>query len=33
MVLQDPGAYHGFVTQESFSLPRFIENRFGQYYR
>ncbi len=33
MVLQDPSGYHGFVTQESFSLPRFIENRFGQYYR
>ncbi|NWG12412.1 MAG: saccharopine dehydrogenase NADP-binding domain-containing protein [Acidobacteria bacterium] len=33
MVMQDPTTHRGFVTQESFSLPRFIENRFGQYYR
>jgi saccharopine dehydrogenase-like NADP-dependent oxidoreductase len=33
LVLQDPKAYQGFVTQESFSFAEFLANRFGQYYR
>jgi len=33
MVMQSAAPPGGFVTQESFSLPRFLENRFGQYYR
>ncbi len=33
IVLQHPGEYKGFVTQESFPLSGFLENRFGQYYR
>ncbi len=33
VVLQQENQYHGFVTQESFSLSRILENRFGHYYR
>lgn len=33
LVLQDPKAYGGFVTQESFSFAQVLANRFGQFYR
>ncbi len=33
LVLQNESAYQGFVTQESFGFPAFLENRFGGYYR
>jgi len=33
LVLQQPGRHQGFVTQESLPLQRFLENRFGRYYR
>lgn len=32
LVLGEPGAYQGFVTQETFSLKRFLKNRFGKLY-
>ena len=32
LVFENPSAYHGFVTQETFSLHQILENRFGQYY-
>ena len=32
IVLNDINNYHGFVTQESISLEKFIANRFGKYY-
>ncbi len=32
LVLTGGGRYHGFVAQESFSLPDILENRFGRYY-
>ena len=33
LVMQDPAPRRGFLTQESFALQAFLENRFGQYYR
>ncbi len=33
MVLQNSGAYHGFVSQESFSLEQILTNRFGGYFK
>jgi len=33
LVLKDPAPRGGFVTQESFALKAFLENRFGQYYK
>ena len=33
LVMQNESAYHGFVTQETFRFPAFLENRFGRYYR
>ena len=33
LVLQQPEAYKGFITEESFPLKGFLENRFGLYYR
>lgn len=33
LVLQQPEAYRGFITEESFPLQGFLENRFGLYYR
>lgn len=33
LVLTRTERYRGFVTQESFRLEAFLENRFGQYYR
>jgi saccharopine dehydrogenase-like NADP-dependent oxidoreductase len=33
LVLQEPGKYKGFVTQESFSLEKIVGNRFGRYLR
>ena len=33
LVLQNPERYKGFVTQESFPLYDFLENRFGACYR
>ena len=32
LVLKDPGAHRGFVTQESFQLREVLDNRFGRYY-
>lgn len=32
MVLKDPDQYQGFILQEQFALPTFLNNRFGQYY-
>lgn len=32
MVLAAPAQYAGFVTQETFTLPSFLANRFGKYY-
>jgi len=32
IVLNKPGQYHGFVTQESIPLDEFVANRFGKYY-
>ncbi|NOX42683.1 MAG: NAD-dependent epimerase/dehydratase family protein [Gammaproteobacteria bacterium] len=32
LVLENPKAHQGFVTQESFQLQDFLTNRFGQYY-
>lgn len=32
LVLANPEGYRGFVTQETFSLPGFLMNRFGKYY-
>ena len=32
IVLNQPGKYRGFVTQESISLDEFTANRFGKYY-
>lgn len=32
LVLADSDAYRGFMTQETFSLDRILENRFGRYY-
>jgi saccharopine dehydrogenase-like NADP-dependent oxidoreductase len=32
LVLQQPKKYHGFVAQESFSMPDILSNRFGRYY-
>lgn len=32
IVLNHPGQYTGFVTQESIAFDKFIANRFGQYY-
>lgn len=32
LVLNDPGAHRGFVTQESFQLREVLDNRFGRYY-
>ncbi|MEM8982892.1 MAG: saccharopine dehydrogenase C-terminal domain-containing protein [Pseudomonadota bacterium] len=32
LVLANPGAYHGFVAQEQFSLGDILDNRFGAYY-
>lgn len=32
MVLNNPGGYTGFVTQESIKLTDFLSNRFGKYY-
>lgn len=32
LVLAQPNAFHGFVTQETFALPEFIANRFGRNY-
>ncbi len=33
LVLAEPGAYQGFVTQESFMLADVLQNRFGACYR
>ena len=33
LVMKEPVPRHGFVTQESFALEAFLENRFGQYYK
>ncbi|MEW6246862.1 MAG: saccharopine dehydrogenase C-terminal domain-containing protein [Nitrospirota bacterium] len=33
IVLSDPSAYKGFVTQETFPLRRVLENRFGAWFR
>lgn len=33
LVLNDPGAYHGFVTQETFPLANVLANRFGACFR
>jgi saccharopine dehydrogenase-like NADP-dependent oxidoreductase len=32
LVLETPAQYRGFVSQESFSLPDILRNRFGRYY-
>ncbi len=32
LVLENSNAYRGFVTQESFLLQDFLNNRFGKYY-
>lgn len=32
LVLDDPSAYRGFVTQEMFPLSRILATRFGHYY-
>ncbi len=32
LVFNNPSAFHGFVTQETFSLQDILTNRFGQYY-
>jgi saccharopine dehydrogenase-like NADP-dependent oxidoreductase len=32
IVLNSPGKYQGFVTQESISLEEFLANRFGKHY-
>lgn len=31
-VIKHPELYKGFVTQEQFTLPQILTNRFGQYY-
>ena len=31
-VLTKPNKFHGFVTQETFTLQEFLANRFGRYY-
>ena len=33
LVLAEPSAYRGFVTQETFPLQRVLENRFGRFFR
>ncbi|BCA53597.1 L-lysine dehydrogenase [Nitrospira sp. KM1] len=33
LALNNPGRYNGFVAQESISLPDFLRNDFGAYYR
>jgi saccharopine dehydrogenase-like NADP-dependent oxidoreductase len=33
LLLQHDDAYRGFIKQESFPLPSFLGNRFGQYYK
>ena len=33
LVLTDPSAYHGFVTQESILLKDFLGNEFGASFR
>lgn len=33
IVLDKPANYHGFVTQEQFSLDDLLNNRFGKYYK
>ncbi|MGB0908967.1 MAG: saccharopine dehydrogenase family protein [Nitrospirales bacterium] len=32
LVLDNPSSYRGFITQETFSLPDVLANRFGQYF-
>jgi saccharopine dehydrogenase-like NADP-dependent oxidoreductase len=32
IVLSDPAAYRGFVTQESIPLKLFMDNDYGHYY-
>jgi saccharopine dehydrogenase-like NADP-dependent oxidoreductase len=32
LVLQEPQHYQGFIVQESFSLEKFLNNRFGKVY-
>jgi len=32
LVLEDPGAYRGFVAQEQFRLTDILANRFGRFY-
>ncbi|WP_447968475.1 saccharopine dehydrogenase family protein [Nitrospira sp. M1] len=32
LVFDNPSAYHGFVTQETFRLSNILDNRFGQHY-
>ena len=32
IIMQNSGAYHGFVTQESIELESVINNRFGKYF-
>lgn len=32
LTLATPSKYHGFVAQESFSLPEILNNRFGRHY-
>jgi saccharopine dehydrogenase-like NADP-dependent oxidoreductase len=33
IVLSQPEKYHGFIPQETFSLPDIYNNRFGQCYK
>lgn len=33
IVLTHPGIYHGFISQEQFSLDDIVNNRFGGYYK
>jgi len=33
LVLSQPQAYHGFVTQETFALQDILQNRFGRYFQ
>lgn len=33
IVLSNPSAYRGFITQESFKFSTFLDNRFGIWYR
>jgi saccharopine dehydrogenase-like NADP-dependent oxidoreductase len=33
LLLQNEESYRGFVRQESFALPSFLGNRFGQFYK